>query len=619
MNLFLTLVIVAFLIFVVYNAFKKKSDEPDYEEIVYDLPSLKEFCKRLVDSVLTSDIVGDDEDYFRQEATRNRLRVALNVCMVGDVAEKIYVKLFFKDSMVKVYEFTDLTANMVIPFDRPERLTPKEKFDILMYYYKEKLGYKEKAFSTLVKKYNLDRLRKSGKDTYKYEITAEDIETIYPNEDINLTLDDKINIIVQRVYEESRGLGVIDELRDQDIDGVSGGSGGIPIGASASLELDDYLDSRERVSRDYDHVKVFFEGKTIRLSFLSFGSERELKRVCENIYTYGSPGQLNQQNGHKISEMADNSRVVVVGPKLADSYAFWVRKFGAGYVELEVLMKDEGNVQLLHGWLKWMARGGQTTGITGQQGSGKTTLLRAIVGKMYDFWNFRVQEGSAFELWLRKAFPNRDIITFREIPKVPGDVGLVIQKKTDGTINLIGEAAEDKIIAWIMKVADVASLCTWFTHHAQTAKALVDACRDALVALGLQSDPKEAEAYVVSKLKYNVHMENKHGHRYCSRITEYRPYRQKPYPTEYRSKLAMEEIVVKAMDAFVQWFQRTTDPIIYETVNIIEYRDGAYVAVERPSDDIVSSIKKNLLEEEIPEFEAFLNANWPVSGRREAS
>ena len=48
-----------------------------------------------------------------------------------------------------------------------------------------------------------------------------------------------------------------------------------------------------KVPRACDSIWIFFQGKSIRLAFLSFGTESELKRVCQNIYKYNNPGQLS--------------------------------------------------------------------------------------------------------------------------------------------------------------------------------------------------------------------------------------------------------------------------------------------------------------------------------------
>ena len=75
-----------------------------------------------------------------------------------------------------------------------------------------------------------------------------------------------------------------------------------------------------------ESVWIFIKGSPF-IYLLSFGSIRELKRVCQNIYKYNYPGQLSEASGYKVNDMKDGSRVVVVRPPFAESWAFFVRKF----------------------------------------------------------------------------------------------------------------------------------------------------------------------------------------------------------------------------------------------------------------------------------------------------
>ena len=47
-------------------------------------------------------------------------------------------------------------------------------------------------------------------------------------ENVVLTFSDKLNVVVQRIYQHYKGYSSIDEVRDMNIDGVSGGVSGLP-------------------------------------------------------------------------------------------------------------------------------------------------------------------------------------------------------------------------------------------------------------------------------------------------------------------------------------------------------------------------------------------------------
>ena len=113
-----------------------------------------------------------------------------------------------------------------------------------------------------------------------------------------------------------------------------------------------------------------FHGKSIRLAFLSFGTEAELKRVCQNIYKYNNPGQLSDTNGFKINEMKDGSRVVVVRPSMSETWAFFVRKFDVQRASLEQIIRFPGKEDAID-LLKYLVKGARIISLTGEQGCRK--------------------------------------------------------------------------------------------------------------------------------------------------------------------------------------------------------------------------------------------------------
>lgn len=233
-----------------------------------------------------------------------------------------------------------------------------------------------------------------------------------------------------------------------NIDGVSGGVSGLPESFMYQVgQLGDFIkQTNERtIPKAYDSVWIFYHGKSIRLACLSFGSFAELRRVCQNIYKYNNPGQLSDTNGYKINEMKDGSRVVVLRPSMSESWAFFVRKFDTPNAVLENLVRQPGREPVIE-LLKFLVKGARVTALTGEQGCGKTTMLLAMIKYIYTTLNIRVQE-TAFELHLRKVYPDRNILTLRETETVSGQEGLDVQKKTDGAVNILGEVATDGVAA----------------------------------------------------------------------------------------------------------------------------------------------------------------------------
>ena len=445
-NIVLIIIIMLIAGYAIYYSIQKKKNAQvevtvNVDDKTYTLDVMKEFVKKRLDEITKInlyDIGLSEEELKRRKNKKYELKKALKGCTYGDVNDKRYVKELIFDLLQKEYGVTETNISKAIPFDIPSLLTAQDKFDILIYAYKKEFGYE--ALTEMIKKYNLAELKYvEGETKPSYVITSNEIEEIYEKENIVLTFSDKLSIVVQRIYQHYKGYSSIDEVRDMNIDGVSGGVSGLPESfLSQVAQTDgDYLDqiAEHKVPRACDSIWIFFQGKSIRLAFLSFGTEAELKRVCQNIYKYNNPGQLSDTNGYKINEMKDGSRVVVVRPSFSETWAFFVRKFDVKRATLEQLVRDDGKEDAIE-LLKYLVKGARITSITGEQGSGKTTLLMGMIENIYETMNIRIQE-TAFELHLRKIYPTRNILTFRETDTISGQEGLDVQKKTDGSVNII--------------------------------------------------------------------------------------------------------------------------------------------------------------------------------------
>ena len=621
-NILLVIVVLVAAIGTIVYYIKKKEKEPVEEEIVkedktYDLEQMQDFVKKRLDEITKVnlyDIGLSEEELKRRKNKKYELKKALKGCTYGDVNDKKYVKELIFDLLSQEYGINETNISKAIPFDVPSLLTAQDKFDILLYAYKKEFGYE--ALTELIKKYDLAVLKYMEGDTKpSYVITAQEIEDIYEKENLQLSFSDKLSIVVQRIYQHYKGYSSIDEVRDMNIDGVSGGVSGLPesfLSQVAQTSDTDYLTqiSEHRVPRACDSIWIFFQGKSIRLAFLSFGTEAELKRVCQNIYKYNNPGQLSDTNGYKINEMKDGSRVVVVRPSFSETWAFFVRKFDVKRATLEQLVRDPGKEEVIE-LLKFLVKGARITAITGEQGSGKTTLLMGMIENIYETMNIRVQE-TAFELHLRKIYPTRNILTFRETDTISGQEGLDVQKKTDGSVNIIGEVATDPVASWMIQAAQVASKFTLFTHHGKTFPNLVTALRNSMLRTGVFKDEKTAEEQVVQVLNFDVHqVKDFRGKRYIERITECIPLENKnEYTFDHRNEKTLEGKFDKFFDNATHYFAKVTDKQLYTYRNIVEFVDGEYVITNPITDENLRGMRDNMDETDAEEFDRFIERHW---------
>lgn len=607
-EILIALIIIALITFIILyfkDTGKTKKKVMIYEDDRYSIQSILSFIKEAFNEILKTNLYElniTKEEFEKRVHNKNQLRKALKNCTYGDINAKNYVKDFIKDILVKSYNIDENNINNIISFNNPKKLTIQDKFEILLYHLKKTHGHR--ALEKLILENNLDDPTITD-EGISYVITAEQIESIFAKQVFVNRFEDKLNILSQRVYQLYKGFGVVDEIRDMRIDGVSGGVSGIPPTFHEEIDITVSLSIVSKLPSNYDSVWVFFKGKTIHLPFLSFGSEAELIRVCKNIYRYNYPGQLSESNGYKVNEMKDGSRVVVVRPPFSESWAFFVRKFDSiEKAEIEELIIDNAK-EIPIGLIKWLIKGCRVTAITGSQGTGKTTLLMAIIKFISPAFTLRIQE-MAFELHLRKIYPERNILTFRETPTISGQEGLDLQKKTDGTVNILGEVATAPVSALMIQIAQVASLFTLFTHHAKTTVDLVKALRNNLLQTGVFTNEKIAEQQVADVINFDIHM-NKDitGHRYIERITEVIPVDNIDYPeiTSTGGDADFYEFFNVAREFFI----RMTDRKVFETRDIVVYDNGTYKACSPPSNAQINSIMRNLTTEEQEEFKTFLN------------
>ena len=623
-NILLILLLLAFIAAFFYYRVKKSGadqmveDSLTREKTTYSLSTMQNYIKKQFDEITRMnlyDLALSEEEFERRKNVKYELKRALKGAGYADSNDKKYVKSLMFDLLKNDYKVNNFNINHAIPFNNFNELTSQDKFEILMHIYKK--TYKAEALTKIITKYALDYPKYEFDATVpSYVITPREIDEIFTSEvsPETLSFEDKLEIVVQRIYQEYKGYSVVDDIRDMNIDGVSGGVSGIPPSFLDQLsDMDDYLQQMNdnRIPMSYDSVWIFYKGKAMYLSFLSFGSEAELKRVCQKIYKYNNPGQLSESVGYKINEMKDGSRVVVLRPNFSESWAFFVRKFAPPtLISPEQLLVHENKENVIE-LLKYLIRGARVTAITGEQGCGKTTLLMAIMKFLYPTITIRVQE-TAFELHLRKIYPYHNILSLRETDTITGQEGLDVQKKTDGGVNILGEVATDPVAAWMIQMAQVASKFTLFTHHAKTFPNLITSLRNSLLKIGMFNSENVAEVQVVQVINFDIHLKRAvDGTRYIERITECIPLEQTyTYNNDYRKVKDTTQKLDKFMDNAVEYFQHMTQAKNYTYKNIVEFVDGKYVFTNPISEENIKAMRDNMSQEDIKAFDEFLDLAW---------
>ena len=330
-----------------------------------------------------------------------------------------------------------------------------------------------------------------------------------------------MEIATQRIYQKSRGLSVVDELRDQDcLDGVSGGVSGVTNHDYNYME-EMILESDQKGKSRFDSVYVFWKGKSVKLSFLSFGSEKELQRVCKNIYRYDAPYYLSGNKGKVIADDKEGNRITVARPPFHISWMFHVRMFkSVKNLTVEELIKDKG-CEMVINTIKYTMLG-SVVGVIGSFGTGKTTLLKAIVRFMDPTLNIRVEE-DVFETNLQNIYPRRNIESFRKTDLISMEDGLVFTKKTDADAIILGEISEQPLAAVLMQITEICKQ-SMFSSHQYDPDSLIEYFRNAGLATRMFNSEEVAEEQAVKAIQWVYHTEKKRGgHRFVDRISEIIP------------------------------------------------------------------------------------------------
>lgn len=605
-NLIIIVIILCGVAYFGYKYYMSLSDVRDDDYFLDDYTDLNTLKDKI-----SREFAGMLKDNFREknmskkqlemkQKSKAALRKSLKEAAYGNASAKRNIKLYIKNMLLDPdmnLGIDEESIDSVIPFGKHDELKSQDKFEILLYIaynlMKDENGqpYKQNGFARIIKDYRLtDPIIVNGERMYDFNNERLD----YVFEDViknyELTFNDKLEILSQRIFEMYKGFGVADMLFDTGIDEVDAGLSGVP---KDGYEI---TTSAKNLTYTYQSIWIMVGGIKLRMSCLSFGSQEELVRVTNNIYKYGANKVLSRKTGYVVSTMKNGSRIVTFRPPFGNTYGFLARKFDSTpSIAPEDLIKGNNAIIALT-LIKWLIKGQRNIGITGAQGTGKSTMLKSLIRYIDPSFSLRIQEISA-ELNLNYAYPYRNIISFQETESIKSQEGLNFQKKTSGDVNIIGEVAEAAQANFVVQTAMVASLFAMFTHHAKTAYDFVMAIANNLLdpECGIYREKKEAVEMAAKILNIDIHLENRKGHRYLERITEIIPIQEMEYPSDVdpNKKHEADEL---------EYFKRQTDRKMFEERDLVRYVNGEFVLVHLPSKTMVEDIKKKLTLEEEKEF-----------------
>jgi len=593
-----TIVAIVAGLVIFYTRMRKEQSEI-YNAVEMTFDKLLETVKNDLSELVKEDtFTGSSEAEFNSLLRRKtRISNALRDSISGlDSAKDIVIDLIYNVVTKNLPTEDDILS--VIEFNS-EFLDPHIKFEVLMYRYKKEHG--RKALSVFMDKYGLAEAKRVIEDKTRssYVITTEDIYEIYEKEAPELDYVDMAKILSVLIFQKYKGFGCIDTIREMDINGVN-------IGASGSILT--HLRAQKHVA--HNSIWIYYKGKYIHFRFLNMGSEEETRRIVQLVCRYNNPGPLTEKRGFIVNTMYDKSRVLALCPPLSEYWACFIRKFEVTPLNLhQLIYKDYiTNWELAEGMIRFLMRGQITTAFTGRQGSGKTTMMAAAVQEIDPRYTLRIIE-MAPELYLREMYPERNILSLQETSTISASMAQDALKKSDAAVSLVGEVATDDVAMRMIQLAQVASLFTMFSHHANTPEDLVYAIRNSVANAGGITNIKTAEQQVIDVLKVDVHPDfTPDGKRFIARISEIVKLSEAvPYPDVSKKDLDYSKAVLDR-----EYYSRMTDRQTFTTRCLIRYdmATDAYVAEELPSEGLIKYMLSVMPIEFQDEFKRFIKTQW---------
>lgn len=575
------------------------------ERELLDLNNLKEIVKALINATLENEIedVGiSAEELEKRDERKALLEEYLRLCGTGSPGVKEYLKNYIEDLLSRDCEIDEDRINYIIPFDNHDKLSIQDKFEILILKYKKK--YKDDAFKMLIKKYKFDNLR-DFEEQKKFFISKEDVNKIFEEECPKLDYEDKLEILAQRIYQENYGLGVIDDIRDLNISGLSCGVSGIPESYLPGLKRTGMTQEQiDSIPKSYDSVWLYFEGKEIHLSFMTFGSYEELERVCKLAYKYNDPGQLSEAEPYKFNTTADHYRVVVFRPPFSETWILIYRKFNVNGDLKKMIVGD--NAKEILALNDFILKGEQNVFILGGQGAGKTTYLKGLQNLLGMFYTSRGSE-LFFEMHSRMLNPNRNTLFLQDVKDVPREEALDSLKKTNGHVVIIGEAAEAKDLGYVSQVSPTSKLVMG-THHAKSMQDFIRAERNALLNIGLFNDARLAEEEAISMTHFTISLRSPlEGGQGILSIDECIPIEEEDYNMDFENIDKLDEKVNAFMKTTVQFFEKMTNRKRYKVNTILKYDIdiGRFYFPNKISEKRRKAMEESMLKEDRKSFRKF--------------
>ncbi len=356
---------------------------------------------------------------------------------------------------VRVDELDGL-IDCIMPFDNPEKLTPREKFSIILYKNSaiESNG-RDSAFKSILARYPLCRKTRTadGYESLRYEYNDKDIGDIYDTEEYKLSFIEKVEIVTQRLYEEIFGLKHIDILAYSDVNEVGFSNNGRYV--------------------------YCWCGNKIWLSFLQI-TENEARVIQDRAISFEKHcPQLDVSHPEILCHRGDGARITVTQKPYFSARNLCIRVFNQSSSGFNDLIAAEKLRTLIIALVK----SGESICLQGGLGTGKTTTMNVMYELLDDSLHIGTVE-DYFEQHVMEKYPQKRIVEGQAInEKSLLDVVKTLLRMSVDVAN-IGEVRDGNALFAFIQLVQSVSVAAWFTTHITNPETTVPRLKNMLMGTG---------------------------------------------------------------------------------------------------------------------------------------
>lgn len=466
---------------------------------------------------------------------------------------------------IKVEEDNDFIDH-IIPFDNAEQLTADEKFNIILYLSRTDVNGRSQAFKNLIEKYDLyNKQRTDGKGSWRYtskryEYNKDDINFIYNDvlEGKVLSFADKVEIIVQMLYQSIFGLMCLDTLAYADVNEIG-------------------------FSDDGRYIYCWCDIK-IWLSFLELTKEEARIMQDRAISFDKDAGQLDESSPEKLCYRGDLARITVTQQPYSSARNLCIRIFNQRHLEIKELLPDEKLLTTVTA----LVRSGASICMQGSLGTGKTTTMSALYELLDDSLHIGIVE-DFFEQHIMQKYPCKRIVELKSLQNKSMEDAVKTILRLSVDVADLGEVRSGEALYSVLQLIQSVSMAAWFTVHVANPETTVSRFKNLLLGTGRYHTEQSAVMDIVNYINLIFQHNIINGKRVITEIVEVVPMVSTAFEYGFDINLNTDEKALQKL-YYIQQIQNNPNNM-YRLNRIMDARDGVPKFVNPPSENILKKAK----------------------------